>query len=698
MKFKTYTAIFFGLTSLGTGLAQNNHQPIFKRSDVAIIWHAFETFVQDLYNPTMMTWGWDMAYPWGKGVPSVQKDIYFANQKGLWLVATNFDLMTATCYENYQDTLLQETAVRDVNNEKILVPWFSDKFYEGVPTYWNCANHPYYREFIRQKMNTGIGFGANAVHIDDARGSGRLEIGGCFCDHCIGMFRDYLKEKYSHAELQLLGIDSVEIYNYREKVSLISPTKADFIQKFRINPGQFPLMADYQHFHYKAVSDFIGELDSVAESLAGGPVYMSINAWNLTPGRITGMDHINYFAAEMDQRNRYGDEAIFVFKFADGLNMSAALMGDAYDWAWIQSSGAYNLVKYWIARTYAFGHHHMAPYRQFVFIDGIQPTTVYNGPTHEFRKVYDFIQANARYFDGYDALQQLGVLHSHEDYRKGNKITIQIVKHLYENNYPFGVVVAGDSWLDYNFTRSDLERSDRILVPANTKMGAEQEELIDSLRPHGKIYDFKWLSTMSADIPSWVKVMNSYDVKVIARAKKDDPEAPRVFHILNDDFDASNNRFLEKANLEIFLDQELLGDTSNMIAKFIPFEGEEQLLSFEKEPKGITVLLPSLDMWGILVIENQKNTSVRPHRPPVAWMDISDNLIQLSLQEPVDVELALYDLLGKKIDVISHDQKEPGEYRIHYKTQHLPGGVYIIRMKAGFYVSSQKVAVLGSGR
>jgi hypothetical protein len=701
---KVILYVSIGLILTGSSLAQNNYQPIFNRSDVAIKNHPDLVFRWDIYNPTMLTWGRDIAYPWGNGEAEAQTDIEAAIENDLWLISTNVDFITATAYEMYFDTTLQETAVRDVTGEKMLVSWFSDRYYEGVPTYWNCTNHPYYREHIITKVSKGIGYGANAVHFDDARGSGRLEIGGCFCDYCIAGFREYLRENYSEAELQAMGIDTLETYNYREEVHQICPTKDDFINTFRNSPEEIPLIDDYAYFHFRAVSEFIGELDSLAEDIAGKAVYTSINAYNLTPNRIVAMDYIDFFSTEMNQRNHNGGDAVFVFKFADALNMSAALMGDAYDWGYIQSTGADNLVKFWMARTYAFGHHHTAPHKQWVFINGVQQSSTYSGPTDEFRTVFDFIRRYAHVFDGYEAVGQIGLLSSNESLRNGSTTVYSIAGKLYENNFPFGIVIAGDKWVDHPLTEDKLAPYEKIIIQYNAVLDSNQQTLVETFRQEGKVVEYYNWTLASQQLPSsWVSLEGNPPVSIVPRIKPNDPDATLVIHLLNRDFDVANNQMREKTNLNLHIAQLLLEGRTITAASILHYEGENQSLTFKSDTTGITITIPTLDMWGILLLGTELTTPVQSEESSLMEFALYQNypnpfnpktIINYELPITNDVELTIYNLLGQKVVILVSGKQKAGHHHVEWDASGFPSGVYFYRIKAGSYTGIKKMLLV----
>lgn len=600
MKLKSFKFLFAGLLLAAGSYAQNRHTPIFKRSDMAILGHTNDIMTWARYRPDIMAWGHDMAYPWGEGEERVKAEIELAREIGMSIVTTNVDIVTATAPVMYYIPELQETAVRDVANKPVLVYWFAHKFYEGVPTYWNCTNHPEYRKYIIGKVARGIEFGANTLHLDDPRGSNWLELGGCFCDHCMEGFRKYLKKHYTREELYGMGIANLESYNYREEINRLCRNKEDFIETYRDQRDLLPLIGEYACFHHEAVSEFIAELDSLAEVISGMPVYLSINAYGLFPEYMVAMDHVDFFSTEISFRNWNGGQAACAFRVADALNMSLALTANTQDWNYIRSYDASTLVKVWIAMGYASGHHFMAPFRQWVFIDGIQSAN-YTGPTEQFSTVYDFVRKNARFFDGYEAAIQYGILSSQKSFRNGDETVFEISEYFLDNNYPFGVLIAGDKLLDHPFTTEKLVPYEKIIVPRDALFTEEQKELLKTFDSKERVVYYNDPSSLE-ELKSWLQVENGSDILVLPRIKPGDPDAPMVLHLINCDFKESANTMKLKSGFVLYIDKKLLGGRGIKSARLLQYEGKESMLKIEPDSSGIYVRIPELELWGILLL------------------------------------------------------------------------------------------------
>lgn len=68
--------------------------------------------------------------------------------------------------------------------------------------------------------------------------------------------------------------------------------------------------------------------------------------------------------------------------------------------------------------------------------------------------------------------------------------------------------------------------------------------------------------------------------------------------------------------------------------------------------------------------------------------------IAFSIPEEVKVSLVVYDLLGRKVDVLVDDLVQPGNYQAQFDGSRLSSGVYFYRLTAGRYVATQKMQLV----
>jgi hypothetical protein len=68
--------------------------------------------------------------------------------------------------------------------------------------------------------------------------------------------------------------------------------------------------------------------------------------------------------------------------------------------------------------------------------------------------------------------------------------------------------------------------------------------------------------------------------------------------------------------------------------------------------------------------------------------------IRYQIAEFRHVRLAVYDLLGREVDVLVNERKAPGIYEVKFDGSNLASGVYFYRLQAGDFVSSKRMLIL----
>jgi len=67
---------------------------------------------------------------------------------------------------------------------------------------------------------------------------------------------------------------------------------------------------------------------------------------------------------------------------------------------------------------------------------------------------------------------------------------------------------------------------------------------------------------------------------------------------------------------------------------------------------------------------------------------------ELSISEQADVELKVYDMLGRELATLLNERKAPGIYTIQWDSGNAPSGVYFYRLHAGGYVETKKMGLV----
>lgn len=68
--------------------------------------------------------------------------------------------------------------------------------------------------------------------------------------------------------------------------------------------------------------------------------------------------------------------------------------------------------------------------------------------------------------------------------------------------------------------------------------------------------------------------------------------------------------------------------------------------------------------------------------------------ISYSIPEITNVTIIVYDRLGRKVETLVNNTREPGYYDVTFDARRLPSGIYFYTIKAGSYVTTRKMVLL----
>ncbi len=374
--------------------------PVLKHSEVVFMYGSDAKTYRD-YGATFL--GWGHAY----NAASVEKH----HQMGIRCTATIWCL-TAGAKLIHDDPALADAVARDIEGHPVLVPWLFDNVYEGTRAYFGCTNHPAFRALNRKLARDAMTGGADGLHIDDPRGvaAAWALAGGGFCDHCMTAFREWLRSNASETELREAGVTDLDTFDYRDLVRRHAATREEYLAVRE----QIPLNALFGRFHDEAAADNVAGIAREATEAAGRKILISANAYRVEPAydRIVKLDAITHVICEVPHHADHGTEkiedALEAYQRAEKLGKPVATTGSGHDWAWVKAHASVNLVKIWVALAYAHGQRFMAPARQWCFTTFLG-THWYQAPADEFSPIYQWIRAEAQYFDGFEAMDDSAI-------------------------------------------------------------------------------------------------------------------------------------------------------------------------------------------------------------------------------------------------------------------------------------------------
>ncbi|MCO6472316.1 MAG: T9SS type A sorting domain-containing protein [Melioribacteraceae bacterium] len=129
-----------------------------------------------------------------------------------------------------------------------------------------------------------------------------------------------------------------------------------------------------------------------------------------------------------------------------------------------------------------------------------------------------------------------------------------------------------------------------------------------------------------------------------------------------------------------------------------------QELQFEKDADKITVTIPKLYYWSMLVLDYNAPTYISNEINDLPnKFELFQNypnpfnpttVISYQLSVNSKVSLKVYDILGREVAVLVNDYQSAGNYQVEFNAEGLSSGVYYCRIESGSYSQTKKMNLL----
>jgi len=525
-------------------------------------------------------------------------------------------------------------------------------------------NHPDWREYVLEQALAAVDAGVDAISIDDADGNVQwVRSGlGSFNPASEAGFRQYLKQKYSPAELSEFGISDIDGFDY----SVFLTEKGWTVDTLRLDsyPGHadFPLYYDFFDFQARAMAQSINLIMETARQYAWEE-YSRLLIFTQCCG--------------------YSDwSAYYIRPYYDLLTVGGAMYGKERSFQHIVS---YKLgvsvnrapIVGWLGDTEAMlSHYNIADLYGIYVAEGYANQSQLVGmPGRGQRAEYhDFIFSNPDVFNfgSWESEARVGLLYSlttmtNEDfYGRTHVLFFSIGQLLTDCHYQYDVVYSrGD-----DLTADRLAGYEVIILPQSHQFTATEEKaLLDFVQSGGRLVyigetseqplpfaDEKHQQDNITRTSEWVSISDTYCQHIQYQAMKNlslalpqyyhapmeqppdmDLEQTRAdfrnlidghldkrvvagtvddsigvvlwrngtrlnVHIINFDFDYTIGQIREKTDLLLMIDSDLLPGLSN-VTVLSPDFPEAITLPLDIVNGFIHVTVPTVRVWDIIVIE-----------------------------------------------------------------------------------------------
>ncbi len=572
-------------------------RPRVKASDVVFMYASNNPGQYDAYDGTIVGWGGRVRQRNENAVTHYKQRVDEAHKRDMRYCASVDFLVDFGGFIDFRPDTFMQAVTRDLDGNPLRVPWLWDHKHKGHPAYWFCTNNPDYQLYLRDQAERACLAPIDGLHIDDYSGSSASSAynGGCFCPFCMEGFREYLETHYSKKWLKEKGIESINAFDYGDFLR-----DHDFdAERYKKEHWKCPLIEAFQAYQNEQMLKRITDIYEHAETLRGKPLLRSINSNASSPRTLIPAPVIDYFCGEVNHRAESKEaplEPVFVYKTVEALGRRQTATASGHDWAWIKAHEKPGLVRLWIAQTYAFGSVFMVPHRQWCYSQE-KGTHWWHGKPEDFAYLYQFVQENKKYFDGYHSLADIALIYNQSNYRSIQQAAHQLTK----ANIPFSILVADHQQLKSTLNKNQLSTYNHVILGEHSMSNEFMDILIDS---GAQIIKWKGVDNLPKKVQDQVKVQGSPDIRVSLRYKPGSKNNLFICHVLNQNYDVENDR-IEPVRVQISMHKSMFSakniEPENLTAKIFQPQKSHLTLPINSNKQIITFEINNVGLWSVIV-------------------------------------------------------------------------------------------------
>lgn len=274
--------------------------------------------------------------------------------------------------------------------------------------YWGCCNHPDYRRLYLEFALADIDLGADHLQTDGELGNIHLpDWGGCFCEHCMAGFRDFLGENTT-AELRAdLGIADPAAFDYGDYLRDRGTDSGVHRRLWRGDPRLADLFVEFQQ---ESMVRFYEDTFAAINAHAGRHVPQS---GNRAGPYLPHHRFFDYLMAETYPHREGVPRLLYHERIVPSREA-----GKPYVFTYVTDDVP--LTRRFIALSYALGAHVIVPWDVYT---GSDTPRVFATP-EDYADLYGFVRASAGLLDGYEEAAVCGP--GWDDRRWGDRPPVRV--------------------------------------------------------------------------------------------------------------------------------------------------------------------------------------------------------------------------------------------------------------------------------
>lgn len=434
-----------------------------------------------------------------------------------------------------------ECCAKTYKNEPVHSDWVEVVDHKQI-AYQMCRNNPVWREYLKKIMEIQIDAGVHGIQLDECElPMTSIGAGGCFCRDCMKGFREYLKDLKDKNKLSdavaALDLDNFNYGDYINENDLDYPVYYE----------EMPLYKYYWEYQLREIKKYFKELVDHAKEYGkktkGKDILVSGNFFTLMPSYFALEPYVDVVITEMKNTlfkqpawYRYaagfvGDKTIIVAE-----NPYGGIIPELLDM--LNNGKGYDLYRIFLLEAAVYGCNMAVPYGGWM---GNEIKDAFYPPENVTIEVQDFIKNKEELFSkksggnvaviysypsyywreaiaGYsnnvvtNADQDL-LSYNNEDMDSPNSSRLpfwEAVRSLSEKQICYDVITVADGDLkDDNFSLSQIEDYDVVILPDCTVVTENQAEIFEEFAKLGKQVII-W-GRYGENMPNAIVDMGNYD-------------------------------------------------------------------------------------------------------------------------------------------------------------------------------------------
>ena len=545
-------------------------RPRIEASDVVFMYGPDDPKQYDAYGGTVTGWGGRANTLQERDLQAFRALVNEAQKRKMRYCASVDFLVGFAGFIDFRPENFMDSVCRDLDGNPLRVPWLHDHSHKGHPAYWFCTSSPDYRAYLMDQVQRATIAPVDGLHIDDYRGTSACSDwnGGCFCEHCMRAFRDYLKRTGK------LSAGEAERFDYRQHLRRQGITA----QQYRQNSWTVPLGAEFQQFQRETVMAVIREVYEKAESIRKKALLRSVNSSASSPEALLVEPLVDYFCGEVDHHASAGSlsaEPVLVYRLVEAFGKRQTATASGWDWAWIAANEKPGMVRAWVAQAYAFGSVFMVPHNQWCYTQE-KGTHWWKGKPEDFAFLYRFVREHRELFDGYTSLTNTLMEMDEPRFQSAKRLALSMV----EANIPFAVLY-----------RTPDGRAHRV--------GTDRLSGYRLLAP-----DTQSLTSLPDDTRTQLRVESAGKFLVSVRWRGQAGRRPIVLHLLNRTYNQQTDS-VAPAEVTIHLGNALLrraGCTPREATVLSP-DGRTLTVRLRPSRNEVTLEVSSAGLWTVVRLD-----------------------------------------------------------------------------------------------